>query len=78
MHFAQLPEMRRRQAPSWTALSDDRHPAVSNERFALLVSGAAELLSGLGVGEGSVVAVKLPNRSNWSSRCSRRVASVQP
>ncbi|OLR94420.1 class I adenylate-forming enzyme family protein [Actinokineospora bangkokensis] len=62
MHFALLPEERRRTAPDAPALADDGHPAVSNDDFATMVGAAADRLRDAGVRAGGVVAVKLTNR----------------
>ncbi|MGI6870624.1 class I adenylate-forming enzyme family protein [Amycolatopsis sp. 3B14] len=62
MHFALLPEERRRTAPDGLILADDGHPAVTNSDFAAMVSSAASRLHDAGLRAGGVVAVKLTNR----------------
>jgi long-chain acyl-CoA synthetase len=62
MHLAQLPSVRSEQSPSAPALTDDRLGTLCNSAFAEHVELAAHTLSAAGVGEDTVVAVKLSNR----------------
>src|SRR5690349_16522660 len=59
--LASLPETRAALAPREPCIADD-HVHLGNAGFAERVARAASLLARLGVGEGDVVAVALPNR----------------
>src|SRR4051812_2870056 len=58
---AALPDARAAQQPGAPAIADDA-VALDNAAFAERVARAAALLARLGVGEGDVVAIALPNR----------------
>jgi long-chain acyl-CoA synthetase len=59
---AALPDLRAASEPDAMAIADDA-VALTNAEFAERVARAAALLARLGVGEGDVVAIALPNRA---------------
>jgi O-succinylbenzoate-CoA ligase len=62
MYFAELPDTRAARDPDAPALSDDHNGTLTNAALLARVKSAAARLSAAGVGQGDVVAVKLPNR----------------
>ncbi len=64
MKLSTLPDLRAAQAPTRPAIADD-HTDLNNAQFADAVLRAAAVMCERGVAAGDVVAIKLPNRTEF-------------
>jgi long-chain acyl-CoA synthetase len=64
MNLSALPDLRAAQAPDAPAIADD-NTALNNAQFADAVQRTSAALSERGIGAGDVVAIKLPNRTEF-------------
>ncbi|MGB3486339.1 MAG: AMP-binding protein [Mycobacterium sp.] len=65
MHFADLLDHRAEEHPDRTALSDEHNGQLSNVEVVARIDAAAARLAAAGTVAGDVVAIKLPNRSEF-------------